>query len=69
MSKSEKNQSFADKLTELELIVSWLDEDHSDIDESLKKFERGMELAKELKEHMAETEIKVKKIQASFNID
>lgn len=69
MSTNNKDVTFSDKMAELEAIVAWFDEDHVDIDASLQKFERGMKLATELKDHLEKAEIKVKKIQASFSVD
>ena len=66
---SKEDNTFADKRAELEAIVEWFDDDVKDIDESLKKFERGSELAAELKKYLAETENKVTKIKQKFDTE
>ncbi len=67
-SKADKNdQDFAAKYARLEEIVQWFSTDQINIDESLKKFEEGTELAKELKSYLSKTENKVEKIRAKFD--
>lgn len=69
MSKTEKTNSFSDSFEELEEIVAWFDSsDATDLDESLKKFERGAELSKEIKKYLETAENKVEKIKAEFDI-
>ena len=59
-------ESFSDKLAELEAILTWFEADSTDIDMSLTKFERGMNLSNELKKHLDQVENKVQKIKAQF---
>lgn len=61
-------KSFAEKFAELEEIVNWFDGEVKDIDESIKKFERGTELSKELREYLKTAENKVSKIKADFDL-
>jgi len=68
MSKND-DKSFSEKYAELEEIVNWFSGDVKDIDESLKKFERGAELSKELKEYLKNTENKVTKIKQKFDVE
>jgi exodeoxyribonuclease VII small subunit len=58
--------NFTKKLAELEEITSWLESDKVDLDQALVKFERGMELAAELKDHLSVVENRVEKIKAKF---
>lgn len=58
---------FAAKLSELEAITSWFESSEVDLSEALVKFERGMELASELKEHLQVTQNKVEKIKRRFD--
>ncbi len=68
MSTNKDDKTFAEKFAELEKIVEWFDGDVSDIDESLKKYERGAELSAELKDYLKETENKVTKIKEKFDV-
>lgn len=56
------NKAFA----ELEKITQELESEDVDIEESLKKFERGLELAKKCKARLAEVENKVVEIKKKF---
>ncbi len=51
-----KKQSFADAFAELEAITEWFETQDIDLDEGLKKFERGLVLANELKTKLAAIE-------------
>lgn len=57
---------FSGKFRELDEIIAYFDSDELDIDESLKQFERGVELSKELKEYLEQAKNKVEKIKADF---
>jgi exodeoxyribonuclease VII small subunit len=50
----------------LEGITEWFEKGEVDLDEGLKKFERGLELAKLCKEKMSEVENKVTEIKKKF---
>ena len=64
--KSQKN--FAKSFEELEKIArEFEDRQDLDIDDAVKKFERGLELSQELKERLREIEQKVQKIQQKFS--
>ncbi len=68
MSKiTSKEPAFADLMKELEEIVEWFDQDNLDIDASLSKFERGLEIAETLKKRLDGVENKVTKIKAKFD--
>lgn len=58
-------QTFEQLITELETIVSDLDSSIG-LEESLKKFERGMELAKQAESRLKTIENEFTKIQAKF---
>lgn len=63
--KQEKkfNQAFA----ELEEITQWFDSQESvDLDEGLKKFELGLQLAEDLKKKLQEVEQKVEEIKQKY---
>lgn len=65
-SKKTKSVHFADAFKELESITEWFEREDVDVDEGLKKFERGLELAKACKEKLAEVETRVKEIKIKF---
>ncbi len=69
MSKTEKSAEFdfAANLAELESITAWFESSEVDLSEGLVKFERGMELAAILKDHLANIENKVVKIKQRFD--
>ena len=53
---------FEKSLKELEEITAWFESADVDLDAGLDKFERGMELATQLKDHLATVENRVEKI-------
>ncbi len=63
---SKKEINFAKAFEELEAITEWFERDGADLDEGLKKFERGLELAKQCKEKLSEVENKVETIKKKF---
>lgn len=58
---------FEKSLKELESITSWFESSDVDLDAGLAKFERGMELATQLKSHLASVENRVEKIRERFS--
>ena len=52
-------KSFEDSITELEKIVSDLESGDNTLDESMKKFEEGMKLAKNCNELLEKAEKKI----------
>lgn len=63
----EEKFNFEQALKELESITQWFESSEADLDQGLVKFERGMELAKQLKTHLTEVENRVEKIKMRFN--
>ena len=61
-----KKDTFKDALEELEDIVQQFEGGNLDLDESLKKFERGLELAEQCKKQLAVVENKIKEIKGKF---
>lgn len=69
MSKTDnENVDFGKDLKELEAIVESLENSEGDLDVSLKKFERGMELANRLKNYLDTVENKVEVIKKKFDV-
>jgi exodeoxyribonuclease VII small subunit len=63
---TKKKPNFAEAFTELEKLTEWFEKEDVDLDESMKKFERGLELASVCKEKLADVENKVKKLKKGF---
>ncbi|MEK7665809.1 MAG: exodeoxyribonuclease VII small subunit [Patescibacteria group bacterium] len=63
---TKKEFNFTKAFEELETIMQWFEKEEVDLDEGLKKFERGLELAKACKDTLAEVENKVEKIKLKF---
>ena len=63
-----KDVDFSKGFEELEQITQWFDSQETlDLDAGLKKFERGLELATELKKKLAEVENRVEEIKSKFS--
>ena len=54
-------------MKELEEITAWFERPDVDLDQSLAKFERGLELSSTLKDYLQEVENKVEKIKKRFD--
>jgi exodeoxyribonuclease VII small subunit len=67
MTTPDKPFEFDKALKELEEITRWFEQADTDLDAGLAKFERGMELANELKTHLAEVENRIEKIKRRFS--
>ena len=62
----EKGPDFGAAYKELESIIEWFEQEDVDLEEGLKKFERGLQLAKGCKERLKEVENRVTEIKAKF---
>lgn len=58
--------NFSQAFVELEEITEWFEKGEVDLDEGLKKFERGLELAKVCKGKLSEVENKIKELKKKF---
>ena len=54
-----KEDSFEDKMQELEKIVTELEKGELNLDESVKKFEEGMNISKQCSKMLEDTEKKI----------
>ncbi len=61
-----KDQSFAKAFEELEKITQAFEKGSFDLDDGLKQFERGLELAAVLKKKLSDIENKVEVIKKKF---
>ena len=66
MATAKKKIDFAKAFEELEAITEWFEREDTDLDEGLKKFERGLELASQCKEKLSEVENRVREIKERF---
>lgn len=67
MTDNNKKLDFAAGLKELEDITAWFEAEDVDLDAALPRFERGMELAANLRAHLKTVENKVEKIKQRFD--
>jgi len=63
----EKKFSFGEAYKEIEEIGEWFQKDTIDLDEAIKKYERGLLLIAKCKERLKETENKLKEIQTKYS--
>lgn len=64
--KTDKKFHFDQAFTELEQITEWFEKEDIDLEEGLTKFERGLEIARKLKERLGEVENRVETIKQKF---
>lgn len=62
-----KEFDFSKSIKELEAITAWFESEEVDLDMALEKFERGMTLATELKQHLADVEVRIEKVKQKFD--
>ncbi len=60
MNTAKKNKSIESKLNELEGLLEELESGELDLDDALKKFERGIKLSRECQKTLEEAELKIK---------
>ncbi len=65
MAKSKS--TFAGAFQELEAITQWFERDDVDLEEGIAKFERGMQLASDLRERLKSAEVKIEQIRKRFD--
>lgn len=63
---AKKEESFAKAFAELEELTEWFETEEVDLDEGIKKFERGLELAQICKKKLSEVENKVSSLKKKF---
>lgn len=66
MSQKNKNEKFSHLMKELEEIVLWFEGSDADLDDGLKKFERGAEIVDVLEKRLREASNKITEIQAKY---
>ena len=55
---------YSEALKELEAITTYLESSDVDLDEAIKKFDRGSELASQIEAHLSSAENKIKTIRS-----
>lgn len=63
MDKQKSNFKYSEAIAELEEITNYLESSDVDLDEAIKKFDRGSDLAKQIEDHLAHAENKLKSIK------
>ena len=61
-----EQNDFAAGLKELEEITEWFESENVELDQGLKKFERGVELVAQLRQQLQVAENRVKEIKQKF---
>lgn len=64
-----KEKSFAKQFAELEKIVESFDQEDIHLDEGLERFERGLQLAEELKKTLSDVENTVETLKRRYSLD
>lgn len=64
--KTSKPLDVANAFEELEEIAAWFEQDAGHIDQGLARFERAMELARELKQRLDQAENKIRDMKQAF---
>jgi exodeoxyribonuclease VII small subunit len=65
--KGEGKFDFGEAYRELEGIVSWFEREEVDLEEGIRKFERGLELAERCKKRLKDVENRVTAIKSKFD--
>jgi len=67
--KSDKTFDFGSAYKELEDIIAWFEKEEVDLEEGIRKFGRGLALAKACRERLKEVENKVTEIKEKFSAE
>jgi exodeoxyribonuclease VII small subunit len=66
---AEEKFNFTKAYQEIEEINKWFQKEDIDLDEALKKYERGMELIEKCKKRLKEVENKFEEIKKKYSIE
>jgi exodeoxyribonuclease VII small subunit len=66
---AEEKFNFTKAYQEIEEINKWFQREDIDLDEALKKYERGMELIEKCKKRLKEVENKFEEIKKKYSIE
>lgn len=67
MSNAKSKPTLQAQLAELDELLAWFDRPDVDLDEALAKFDKGVTLTEEIKEHLAAFENKVTILKKRFD--
>ena len=67
MSAPKKDKPLRDQLAELDELIAWFDQEDFDLDEALKKFDEGVELAETVKKRLIKLENKITVLKERFD--
>lgn len=62
-----KKQDYQSLTAQLQAIVEWFESDKVNLDDAVAKYERALELIKQIEDYLKSTENKIKKINTKFN--
>lgn len=64
---TKKQPTFEEAFAELEILTEWFETKEVDLDEGVKKYERGLELADVCRKKLADVENKVTELTKQFS--
>lgn len=67
MPKKSSNIDYQALQAELDKILLWFEQDDVDLDQAIAKYERGMEIAKELETYLKTAENKIEIVKKKFD--
>jgi exodeoxyribonuclease VII small subunit len=59
-------KNYAELEAELQAIITWFEGDNFDVDQAVRKYERGLELVKQLEKYLGAAENTVRQLKAKF---
>lgn len=69
MSRASSKPTLQSQLAELDELLAWFDQPDLDLDQALKKFDQGVKLTEDIKQHLATFENKVTILKKRFDQD
>lgn len=64
---SDSHNTISTALDELEELLEWFEQDDMDIEEALKKYEKGQKLTADIRERLAVVENKITVLEQKFD--
>ncbi|HET9411551.1 MAG TPA: exodeoxyribonuclease VII small subunit [Candidatus Saccharimonadales bacterium] len=69
MSRASSKPTLQLQLAELDELLAWFDQPDLDLDQALQKFDQGVKLTEDIKQHLATFENKVTILKKRFDQD
>lgn len=60
-------KNYAELQAELQAIITWFESDSFDVDQAVQKYQRGLELVRDLEQYLGSAENTVRELKAKFN--